>query len=156
MTGVHSEWATGVFHAVEELGSPIFALADPPANGTTIMAFGGKPCSQVTVRCAVAEGYIDVTTGRRPLGGTTNLVRSLLMSAVPAKPHLPWDVSLDERLTMLMVDDVRTQFRTVQASTGHWLAAGGRKKRHLLLSGSMGTSVDGLRLATLTLRLRAV
>ena len=66
------------------------------------------------------------------------------MRSIPQKVHLPWSVSLDERLVMIPVDDTLTQFRVVEADTGDWVAVGGMKKRHLLLSGTAGVQAEQL------------
>jgi hypothetical protein len=137
--------------AVEELGPPLFGLAEAAAGEGGIGGYGGAPCDQVTLRYETSAGPIEVTTARRPLGGTSNLVRQLLARSVPSKPRLPWTVTLDERLVMLPVLDIRTQFRVMHSSTGHWMAAGGFKKRHLLLAGHPGTAVDRLVLGRVSL-----
>ncbi len=41
--------------------------------------------------------------------------------------RLPFELAVEERLAMLPVLDVSTQFRVVQTSVGHWAAAGGYK-----------------------------
>ena len=137
--------------AAEEFGPPVFGLLGPQASEGVLTAHGGRPCSQMMLLYQTADGRVEVTTGTRPLGGTDSLVRNVLLRSIPQKVRLPWSVGLDERLVMLPVDGTPTQFRVVTASTGDWLAAGGMKKRHLLLAGTAGVSVEDLRLGPVAL-----
>lgn len=137
--------------AAEEFGVPVFGLLGPDAGAGVLNGTGGRPCSQVTLLYRTIAGRVEVTTGTRPLGGTNNLVRDVLMRAIPQKIRFPWSVSVDERLVVVSVEDTLTQFRVVTASTGDWVAAGGMKKRHLLLTGTPGISVEDLRLGPVAL-----
>ena len=139
--------------AVEEFGQPVFGLWGDHAGAGVLSGHGGRPCNRVDLRYAVEDAVITVTTGSRPLGGTENLVRELLLRSVHHKTHLPWTVTIDERLVMLPVDGTQTQFRVVEATTGDWMAAGGLEKRHLLLTGTTGTSIDDLELGPVALDL---
>lgn len=137
--------------AADELGPPVFGLLGPHGAEGVLNGHGGRPCSQMTLLYRTSDGRVEVTTGTTPLGGTDSLVRSVIMHSIPQKVRLPWSVSLDERLVMLPVDDTPTQFRVVTANTGDWAAAGGMKKRHLLLTGTPGIDVEDLRLGPVTL-----
>lgn len=148
---VRPEWIMQMRTAAEELGSPVFGLLGPHAGAGVVNGYGGRPCSQMTLLYRTADGRVEVTTGTKPLGGTDSLVRHVIMRSLPQKVRLPWSVCLDERLVMLPVEHTPTQFRVVTASTGDWLATGGMKKRHLLLTGTAGVSVDDLRLGPVAL-----
>jgi len=137
--------------AAEEFGTPVFGLLGRHAGEGVLSGHVGRPCTQITLLYRTADGRVELTTGTKPLGGTYSLVRNVIMRSIPQKVHLPWSVGLDERLVMLPVDDTPTQFRVVTASTGDWLAAGGMKKRHLLLTGTPGISVEDLRLGPVAL-----
>jgi hypothetical protein len=63
------------------------------------------------------------------------------------KTSFPWSVQIDESHHMVSIEDGRAQFRMLAASTGHWLAAGGFGKRHLLLSGAPGSDIGECELA---------
>ena len=130
---------------LQEFGNPIIGLAGAlAADGKLSATLGGVRNSGVTLAYVVGDDRIDVTTGRYGLGGTGNLVQLVLEAAVRPRVYLPFTVSVDERLIIVTVSDGRAQFRVVQASTGHWVAAGGWKKRHLRLQGSPGTSPESL------------
>lgn len=62
------------------------------------------------------------------------------------KVRLPFTITVEERLVMLPITKLRTEFRVLESSTGHWEAVGGTTERHLRLAGTPGTSVDGLEL----------
>ena len=132
---------------VAEFGAPVFGLGGPLASeGKLGATLGGLPNSGVMLRYLRGSSQIEVTTGRHPLGGTSMLLRRALEMAATTDATLPFSVSVSERLVMLAVGGGRSQFRVVEATTGHWVAVGGWKKRHLRLEGSPGTSPDGLSL----------
>ena len=79
------------------------------------------------------------------------LVHLVLEAATRPKVTLPFSVTVTERLLMTRIGDGRAQFRVVEATTGHWVAAGGWKKRHLRLQGSAGTGPDDLALTEVAL-----
>lgn len=137
--------------AAEEFGAPVFGLRGPDAASGVVNGHGGKPCTQMTLLYRTPDWRVEVTTAAAPLGGIDNLVRNVLMRAIPQKVHLPWSVSLDERLAMIPVDDIPTQFRIVEANTGDWMAAGGMKKRHLSLTGTAGVGIEQLALGPVAL-----
>ena len=137
--------------AAEEFGVPVFGLRRPNATEGVVNGHGGKPCTQITLLYRTPDWRLEVTTAATPLGGTDSLVRNVLVRAIPQKVHLPWSVTLDERLVMIPVDDTPTQFRVVEASTGDWMAAGGMKKRHLLLTGTAGLDSEQLVLGPVAL-----
>lgn len=151
--GMRPEWIVQMRAAAEEFGVPVFGLLGPKDAHGVVNGFGGRPCNQMTLQYRTPYWQVEVTTATRPLGGTGNLVRRLIMSAIPEKLHLPWGVSLHERLVMIHVDDTPTQFRVVEADTGHWVAAGGMKKRHLLLTGTAGVNIEDLALGPVALNL---
>jgi hypothetical protein len=137
---------------VSEFGLPVLGLAGPFAEeGELGGTLGGSPNSGVMLRYQRDGTQIEVTTARRPLGGTVELLRRVLQMSVSLKATLPFSVSVSERLLMLPVVDGRSQFRVVGATSGHWIAVGGWKKRHLRLEGSPGTSPDELSLAEVVL-----
>jgi len=137
---------------VDEFGSPILGLAGPlAAEGELGATLGGAPCTGVVLRYGGGTSQIEVTTGRHPLGGTWILLRRILEMAASPDAGLPFSVSVSERLLMLPVVDRSTQFRVVEATSGHWIAVGGWMKRHLRIEGSPGTAPEGLSLTEVVL-----
>jgi len=139
---------------VGEFGMPILGLTGPEAEeGELGGTLGGSPNCGVVLRYLRGGTRIEVTTGRYALGGTQNLLRRTLEMATTTREEavLPFSVSVTERLLMLPVVDQSAQFRVVEATSGHWIAVGGWKKRHLRLEGSPGTSPDGLGLTEVVL-----
>lgn len=138
---------------VQRVGDPVIGLAGPLATEGKL---GGPPTAAVPSR-SITLSYvfggrrIDVMTAKSQLGGTVTLVHIVIEAAVRPKISLPFSLTVDERLIMLSIGDGRAQFRVVEASTGHWVAAGGWKKRHLRLHGSPGTSPDSLALTEVVL-----
>ena len=125
--------------SVAELGSPIFGLAD--LTGCIAM-YGRSPCTELAVAYDVdGDARIEVTTASRPLGGTDWMMHRLLAATVGRKTSFPWSVQIDETHHMLAIEDGRAQFRRLAASSGHWIAAGGFGKRHVLLTGSPGSAI---------------
>ena len=137
---------------VDEFGAPVFGLAGPrAADGELGATLGGAPNLGVVLRYGSGPSQVEVTTGRHPLGGTWILLRRILELAASPEATLPFAVSVTERLLMLPVADGRSQFRVVEATSGHWIAVGGWKKRHLKLEGHPGTSPDGMSLTEVVL-----
>lgn len=133
--------------AIRELGPPIYAVGGEWLPRVSLGGLSGSPCQSVLLRHRAGTRQIEVTTGRRPLGGTTNLLHRLMVAAVhDPELMLPFELRVEERLVMVPVGDGRQQFRVLEASTGHWEAAGGYEKRHLALSGTPGTRLDDLAL----------
>lgn len=134
---------------IEEFGQPVYGLAGRSLGGT-VSQYGPR---QVAVRYELSRAEIlEVTTGRHPLGGTLGLMTRLIARVVPAKPRLPWELSLSERNVFVLVQGTRTQFHLVEASTGDWIAAGGFRTRgvrtrHLLLNGTSAVTPEELSLA---------
>lgn len=94
---------------------------------------------------------LDLTAAQVDWAEVAELLERVLAAAARSGVSLPFSVSVTERLVMLPVLDRRAQFRVIEASSGHWLAVGGWKKRHLRLEGSPGTSVDELSLTEVVL-----
>lgn len=138
--------------AAEGLGSPIYGLAGPAAERgiLSMWASTGSQNRLVRLRFGSNDRYVDVTTATGPLGGTERLVREVIYEATRGA-HLPFSLTVEERLVMVPVMDVQTQFRVVQTSIGHWSAAGGFKKRHLRLDGTPGTAPENLALTPVVL-----
>ena len=142
---VRPEWIQSMQQAVEQLGPPIYGLAD--AGRGVLRGHGGMPCHEVTVEFRLGdERWVHVTTASQPQGGARRLVMRLLMRSIPESPDFPWTLTIGERMAYPTVESTRTQFRLMELSTGEWIAAGGFKKRHLQLAGSAGTALDGLAL----------
>ena len=141
-----------VREVAERLGSPIFGLAGPTADAGVLSGHGSVAARNlyITLRYGEPERHVEITTGSKPLGGTERLVRDVIFRATWGV-RLPFDLSVDERLVMVPVLEVPTQFRVVQASVGHWSAAGGYKKRHLRLDGTPGTAPERLALTSVVL-----
>lgn len=144
---MRQDWSEAVGVALDELGPPIFGLAGPLAATGVVNGLSGRPCQEITVLYRPPGGRIEVTTSRRPLGGTDHLVLALLQASVPlGDVRLPFTITVDDRLVMLPVTKLRTQFRVLESTTGHWAAVGGTPERHLRLTGTPGTSIDDLEL----------
>lgn len=122
-------WA-GFMAAVAEFGQPLYGLDGGDVTGT-MRGHSGKPTTWVILGFRTPEGQIEVTTSRHPLGGTGNLVDSLLRAEVREKIKFPWSMTIEERLVMLPVGRGRSQFRVLESSHGTWAAAGGFEKRHI-------------------------
>ena len=137
--------------ALHELGDPIYALGGSWLASAELGGFGGQPGDRVTLRHRDGTRQIEVTTARRPLGGTRHLLHQLFVAVAHADLALPLDLRVDERHVMLPVGDGRQQFRVIEASTGYWVSAGGYEKRHLALAGTPGTAIDALTLVPVTL-----
>ena len=141
------DWTETVRRALDEIGPPVFGLVGPLASSGVVNGTAGRPCDEITVLYRPPGGRIEVTTSRRPLGGTDHLVLALLQASVPlGNVALPFTLTVDERLVMLPVTKLRTQFRVLESTTGHWEAVGGTTERHLRLTGTPGTAIDDLEL----------
>lgn len=132
---------------VEAFGDPVYGLA---GVGGTVSQYGDRLLG-VLYQLGPAD-RLEVTNGRYPLGGTRGLMVQLTAIVIPAKPHLPWELSFRQRNAFVTFDGTRTQFHVVQASTGDWIAAGGFdkwgvRKRYLRLTGTPGVNVEDLSLA---------
>jgi hypothetical protein len=114
--------------ALDELGRPVFGLTGPLAREGVMNGHGGKPCNQVTMLYRSGEARTEVTTSRHPLGGTDRLVHDVLFRSIPDPVRLPLTITVTERLVMIPVSDVQTQFRVLEATDGTWVAAGGFEK----------------------------
>lgn len=138
-------WA-GFMEAVADFGQPLYGLDGSDATGT-MQGHSGKPTTWVILGFRTPEGQIEVTTSRRPMGGTGNLLNSLLAAEVREKKiTFPWSMTIEERLVMLRVGRGRSQFRVLKSSHGMWAAAGGFEKRHITMTGTKGTVIDDLAL----------
>jgi ribosomal protein S18 acetylase RimI-like enzyme len=152
-TELLDDWSATMRRAADEFGRPIFGLAGPLAEEGVLNGHGGVPCEQVTLLYRSGGARIEVTTGRKPLGGTDRMVTDLLFRSSSSPPSLPWTLTLSERLVTIPVAGTTTQFRVMESSTGQWLAAGGLGKRHLLIHGTTGVSVDDLALTPVSIDL---
>lgn len=142
--------------AIARFGSPVYGLGEGRPSGSISGYDGGARCGWVSILFLLGQGdRLEVTTGRWPLGGTHHLVMQLILRTVPAKPRLPWQLSLSERNVFAAVEGIRTQFHVVEASSDDWIAAGGLRKRHLLMSGTPGVNVEEVALVAVTVKLRA-
>lgn len=135
----------------ESIGDPVFGLAGPLARQGVLFHSRGGDGRLLGLRYDNGNSRsVQVTTGTSPQGGTTILVREVITSAThDLRP--PFTISVSERLVMVPVLAVPTQFRVIETSNGHWLAAGGFKKRHIRLGGSPGTAVDDIELTAVVL-----
>lgn len=133
-------WHARMRAAVTSFGWPVYGLAEPPAGPGVLSMYGRH---DIAVAYPLGEtDSLEVTTGRRPLGGTHGLMLRLIPRAVPRKPEFPWSLSINERNVWIPVEETRTQFHLMEASSGHWIAAGGFLKRHLLLAGTGALRIE--------------
>lgn len=135
-----ADWHARMKAGLARFGAPVYGLPAALGHQGTLSMYGRYQVS-VTYRLAGVDS-LEVTTGRRPLGGTRNLVMQLFTRSAPQKPELPWQLSLTERNVWIPVEGTRTQFHVIEASTGDWIAAGGFLKRHLLLAGTEGFRIE--------------
>lgn len=142
-------WHARMRASVTKFGWPIYGLAEPP-DGASVLSMYGRYDVAVTYRVSEADS-LEVTTGRRPLGGTQGLMLRVIPRAVPRRPEFPWRLSIDERNVWIPVEGTRTQFHLIEASTGHWMAAGGFLKRHLLLTGTAALRLEQVALVPVVL-----
>lgn len=146
-----SNWVAGMRASIAKLGPPVYGVAGPLATTGVVYLHGGWLGADVLgIRFGPPDREVLVTNARQPQGGTDKLVQEVLQPAGRALA-MPFTVSVEERLVMIPVDGTRTQFRVVSASTGHWVAAGGLRKRHLHLSGVPGTSPEEIELVPILL-----
>lgn len=143
------DWLARMRTGIGEFGQPVYGLPPEGWPAGTVSQYGPQ---QVAVLYQLSPtDRVEVTTGRRSLGGTHRLMTELMMRVLPMKPRLPWQLSLSERDVFIPVQDTRTQFHLVEASTGDWIAAGGFRKRevrkrYLMLTGTSGVKVEDLSL----------
>jgi hypothetical protein len=136
---------------VEEFGHPIYGLSGPAARDGRIGSHGGLPCDSVGLTYELEGGRVTVTTSRRPMGGSRQLLTTLLLACTPEKVVFPLEFMFTERNVRIPIAGTVTQFRVVACSTGHWAAAGGLKKRHLQLAGWPPVSPEELELTPVAL-----
>lgn len=136
------------------LGRPVYGMAGPHAE-RGILDHHTDPTRParyllLRLRYGTNDRFLEVTNGNSPLGGTDGMVREVVRASV-FKARPPFTRTVTERLVKVPVDGVSTQFRVIEADTGHWQAAGGIGKRHLLLTGCGGITPEGLALTRVVL-----